>query len=104
MEMLFFVAAASCIRSQQIRLHAKSYRDLCSVKMKFFIEFCIETSDPYRHLLQIYKMNNRYYIIFRKKCKHLKKITVPVLSSHPGTFPHNVSGFPACRQWQFRNW
>jgi len=45
MEMLFFVAAASCIRSQQIRLHAKSYRDLCSVKMKFFIEFCIETSD-----------------------------------------------------------
>ena len=45
MEMLFFVAAASCIRSQQILLHAKSYRDLCSVKMKFFIEFCIETSD-----------------------------------------------------------
>lgn len=26
-------------------LFIKSYRDLCSVKMKFFIEFCIETSD-----------------------------------------------------------
>ena len=45
MEMLFFMVTAPCIRSKKIRLHAKRYRDLRSVKMKFFIEFCIETSD-----------------------------------------------------------
>ena len=45
MKMLFFVVTAPCIRSKKIRLHAKRYRNLRSVKMKFFIEFCIETSD-----------------------------------------------------------
>ena len=45
MKMLFFVAAASCIRSQQIRLHTKGNGDLRSVEMKSFIKFCIEAAD-----------------------------------------------------------